>query len=285
MKKNTINIIMFLLFVCGLFLLLYPFVSDAYNQRISSKAIVDYDSLLKNKDNSEYDKMFEDAESFNSELLGYDNPFNSYKKIGGYHKLLNLKNDGMIGYIRIKKIKVELPIYLGTSKETLSRAVGHLEGSSLPIGGVNTHAVLSAHRGLPSSMLFTNLDKMEIGDTFEIRVLNRLLTYQVDNIQIVEPHQVDLLRVVDDKDYVTLMTCTPYGINTHRLLVRGVRIENSDEEFFVTTEAFKVNRITVMLFIIIPVVLILLVVVIFKPVELNIKKIKDKYIYPSRYKK
>lgn len=285
MKKNTLNIIMILLFICGLFLLSYPFISDFYNQRVSSKAIVDYESILKNKDNTEYDKMFEDAQNYNSKLLKLKNPFSSYKDIKGYNKLLNLKNDGMIGYIKINKIKVELPIYLGTSKETLSRAVGHLEGSSLPIGGNNTHAVLSAHRGLPSSMLFTNLDKLEIGDTFEIKVLNRLLTYKVENIQIVEPDELELLRVINDKDYVTLMTCTPYGINTHRLLVRGVRVENKESEVFITTEAIKVNKYTVMLFIIFPIVIIMLIIMFFKPVGLDKNKIKDKYIYPSKYKK
>ncbi len=284
MKKNTLNIIMVLLFVCGLFLLLYPFVSDAYNQRVSSKAIVDYESVLNNRDNSEYEKMFEDAESYNSKLLSLKNPFSSYSNVKGYKKLLNLRNDGMIGYIKISKIRVELPIYLGTSKETLSRAVGHLEGSSLPIGGNNTHSVLSAHRGLPSSMLFTNLDKLELGDTFVIKVLNRELTYQVENIQIVEPDELDFLKVVNNKDYVTLMTCTPYGINTHRLLVRGVRVDDT-EEVFVSTEAFKVNRLTVTLLIFFPIILVLLLIVMFKPIKINISKIKDKYIYPSKYKK
>lgn len=284
MKNNKLTIIMILLFFIGLSLLLYPSLSNFYNQKIGSKAIVDYETILKNKDNNEYDKMFQDAENYNSKLLKLNNPFTTHKTIKGYNKLLNLNDNGMIGYISIKKIKVELPIYHGTSKEVLGKAVGHLEGSSLPIGGPSTHAVLSAHRGLPSSTLFTNLDKLEIGDTFVLKVLNRELTYQVNEIQIVKPSDIKSLKIEKDKDYVTLVTCTPYGINTHRLLVRGVRIENAKEEIFITTEAFKINRFIVTLLIAIPIVFILLITVMFKPISINKKKIKEKYIYPSKYK-
>lgn len=284
MKNNKITVMMILLFFIGLSLLLYPTISNYYNQKVGSKAIVDYEAILKNKDDNEYDEMFEDAEIYNKKLSKLNNPFITYNTIKGYDKLLNLDNNGMIGYISIKKIKVELPIYHGTSKEVLGKAVGHLEGSSLPIGGSSTHSVLSAHRGLPSSTLFTNLDKLEIGDTFVIRVLNRKLTYQIDNIEIIKPSDIDSLKIESDKDYVTLMTCTPYGINTHRLLVRGTRIENAKEEIFITTEAFKVDKFTVTLLILIPFVLILLIAMIFKPIEVNKKKIKERYIYPSKYK-
>lgn len=282
MKNNKITVIMILLFFVGLSLLLYPTISNFYNQKVGSKAIVDYEAILKNKDDNEYDEMFEDAENYNKKLSKLSNPFITYKTIKGYNKLLNLDNNGMIGYISIKKIKVELPIYHGTKEEVLGKAVGHLEGSSLPIGGLSTHSVLSAHRGLPSQTLFTNLDKLEIGDTFVIKVLNKELTYQIDEIQIVKPSEIDSLKIEKDKDYVTLMTCTPYGINTHRLLVRGVRIENSEEQLFITTEAFKVSKFTVTLLIAIPVIFILLIIVMFKPIEKNKKKIKEKYIYPSK---
>jgi len=284
MKNNKITVIMIFLFFVGLSLLLYPTISNFYNQKVGSKAIVDYEAMLKNKDDNEYDEMFEDAKNYNKKLSKLSNPFITYKTIKGYDKLLNLDNNGMIGYISIKKIKVELPIYHGTKEEVLGKAVGHLEGSSLPIGGIGTHSVLSAHRGLPSSTLFTNLDKLEIGDTFEIKVLNKKLTYQVDKIQIVKPSDIKSLKIEKDKDYVTLVTCTPYGINTHRLLVRGVRIENAKEEVFITTEAFKINKFIVTLLIAIPIIFILLIVVMFKDVDVNKKKIKEKYIYPSKAK-
>jgi len=168
MKNNKITIIMILLFFIGLSLLLYPSLSNFYNQKVGSKAIVDYESILENKNDEEYNEMFADAENYNEKLLKLSNPFVTHKTIKGYNKLLNLNDNGMMGYISIKKIKVELPIYHGTSESVLGKAVGHLEGSSLPIGGLNTHSVLSAHRGLPSSLLFTNLDKLEIGDVFTI---------------------------------------------------------------------------------------------------------------------
>ena len=282
MKKNKSTIIMIILFFVGISLLLYPSLSNYYNQKIGSKAIVDYESILKNNDNSQYDKMFQDAEEYNKELSKLNNPFVNYNTIKDYKKLLNLNDNGMIGYIKINKIKVELPIYHGTSKEVLSKAVGHLEGSSLPIGGIGTHSVLSAHRGLPSSTLFTDLDKLEIGDIFVVKVLNKDITYQIDQILIVKPSAIEELKIDNNKDYITLMTCTPYGINTHRLLVRGTRIENLEEEIYITTEAFKVNKFTVTLIILIPIILILLIIIAFKPIENN--KIKDQFIYSSNIK-
>ena len=283
MKSNKITIVMIVLFFVGLSLLLYPIISNYYNQKVGARTIVDYEAMLNNRDDSEYEKMFDDALSYNKKIMKLDNPFVFHNTIKGYNKLLNFDNTGMIGYIKINKIKTELPIYHGTSKEVLTKGVGHLEGSSLPIGGTGTHSVLSAHRGLPSSTLFSNLDKLEIGDTFTIKVLNRELTYQVDNIQIVKPRDLSLLKIEKKRDYVTLMTCTPYGINTHRLLVRGVRVENI-EKTFITTEAFRINKNTITLILLIPVILILLIVVMFKPIGVNKDKIKNKYIYPDQYK-
>lgn len=285
MKNNRITLIMILLFFVGLSLLLYPSLSNYYNQKVGSQAIVDYENILKNENDSKYNKMFLEAENYNRKIFSLKNPFITYSTVKGYKNLLNLNNDGMIGYIKINKIRVELPIYHGTSKAVLSKAVGHLEGSSLPVGGAGTHSVLSAHRGLPSSELFTDLDKLEIGDTFVLKILNRELTYQVDQILIVKPGDVKALKIDGNKDYVTLMTCTPYGINTHRLLVRGVRVENAKEEIFITSEAFKVSKFTVMLFILIPIILILLIIMVLKPVDKDRKKIKEKFIYPSKYKK
>ena len=187
-----------------------------------------------------------------------------------------------MGYISIDKIKVELPIYHGTSEEVLSIAVGHLEGSSFPIGGTGTHSVLSAHRGLPSSKLFTDLDKLEIGDTFTVTILDRFITYKVDQIEIVTPNNLKKLEIDPDKDYITLMTCTPYGINTHRLLVRGVRIENIKEKKYITTEAFQISNLIVTPIVALPIILLILIIIIFKPVERN--SLND-YLKELKYKR
>ena len=188
----------------------------------------------------------------------------------------------MMGYISINKIKVEIPIYHTTDKDVLNVAVGHLEGSSLPVGGKGSHSVLSAHRGLPSAKLFTDLNKIEIGDVFEITVLDKKLTYQVDQIRVVEPNDVTELRINENEDYVTLMTCTPYGINSHRLLVRGTRIENiSDKKIYVTTEAFRISILIVAPIVASPIIMVLLLIVAFQPVDKGISI--EEYI--SRYKK
>lgn len=284
MKSNKVTIIMLILFFIGLFLLLYPSISNYYNQKIGSRAIVDYESIIKNIDEDKYKDMIDAAYKYNEQISKLKNPLITYESVKGYNELLDLNDNGMIGYIKIKKIKVELPIYHGTSKNVLNTAVGHLEGSSLPVGGMGTHSVLSAHRGLPSSTLFTHLDKLEIGDTFVIKVLDQEFTYQVDNIEIVKPSDLDLLKIDKNKDYVTLMTCTPYGINTHRILVRGVRVDNAPKEVFITTEAFKVDKFTVALIILTGIALVLLIIMVVKPIPESKKKIKEQYIYPSKYK-
>lgn len=281
MKKNKTTIIMVLFFFIGLGVLLYPSISDFYNQKVQSKAIVDYESILNNISKEDYTSYFEKADNYNKKLLSMKRPLLTYKNIKDYNQILNLNGNGMIGYLSIDKIKVELPIYHGTSSEVLSKTVGHLEGTSLPVGGSGTHSVLSAHRGLPSFKLFTDLDKLELGDTFVINVLDQTLTYQIDKITIVKPNQVNDLKIEKDKDYVTLLTCTPYGINTHRLLVRGVRIENiNNKKLFVTTEGFKISKLVVMPLVAIPLILILLLIVLFKPIE---KRIDFKeFVYPNK---
>lgn len=282
MKKNR-TIIMVLFFFVGLLLLLYPTLSDFYNQKRQSKVIVDYEELLNKYSFDDYSEIFEKAGIYNNELASYKYPYISYKKIKGYNDILNVDSDGMMGYVSIDKIKVELPIYHGTSEEVLSMAVGHLEGSSFPIGELGSHSVLSAHRGLPSSKLFTDLDKLEIGDTFTVTILDRYMTYRVDQIEVVEPNDLNKLEIYPDKDYITLMTCTPYGINTHRLLVRGVRIEDKDKPVYITTEAFRVNVITVTSLVALPIVLLLLIYIMIKPVEKNSKNIIiEKHIFPSK---
>lgn len=229
--------------------MVYPFVSQYWNSLVQSRAVTNYEKMLSKEDNVDYNDMFVDADKYNQELLKLEFPFVQYEKIKGYSDLLDI-NNGMMGYITIDKIGVKIPIYHGTSSAILNIGVGHLEGSSLPVGGDSTHSVLSAHSGLPSSKLFTNLKKLEIGDRFVITVIDRELIYQVDNIVIVAPNDVSNLGIVTGSDYVTLLTCTPYGLNTHRLLVRGIRIDNNsesvlDDELVIINEAKVINKLVV----------------------------------------
>ena len=189
----------------------------------------------------EKDTMLKKADTYNEKLKDVNRPFLNYAEAGDYNSILDISGTGIMGYVTIEKLGVELPIYHGTSEGVLQVAAGHLEGSSLPVGGEGTHSVLSAHRGLPSARLFTNLDKMEAGDTFTVTVLDRKLTYQVDQIKIVEPQEINDLTIEEGKDYCTLMTCTPYGINSHRLLVRGERISQEESGNFVTADGYLVN--------------------------------------------
>ena len=281
MKKHKITFILILFFFIGLLILTYPMISDYFNQKTQSRVITDYESLLNNIEIKDYSLEFDKAADYNNRLKDLANPLLTYDTLNDYNDILNINSNGMMGYITIDKIKVELPIYHGTSKDVLSTAVGHIEGTSIPVGGSYTHSVLSAHRGLPSSKLFTDLDKLEIGDIFTITVLDKVLTYEVDKISIVKPNEIDELKI-DENDYVTLSTCTPYGINTHRLLVRGKRIENIEaKKKYITTEAFKIDNLIVTPLVAIPIILILLLIIVFKPVEKTKINI-DKYIYPSK---
>lgn len=279
MKKNKTTLIMVLFFFIGLAILLYPSISNFYNQKVQSKAIIDYESILNNIKKDDYTDYFNKADEYNKKLLSMKRPLLTYKNIKNYNKILNLNDHGMMGYLTIDKIKVELPVYHGTSADVLNKAVGHLEGTSLPVGGKGTHSVLSAHRGLPSFKLFTDLDKLEIGDTFVINILDRTITYQVDKITIVKPNQVNDLKIDKDGDYVTLLTCTPYGINTHRLLVRGKRIENETKKTFITTEGFRISTLVVMPLVALPIIFSLLLIILIKPI--NKKVDYTKYIYPK----
>lgn len=240
MKKNRSNIILAIIFLIGLSVMLYPSFSNYWNSRVQSRAVASYNNDVQKMSKQDYKRMFQEADDYNEELNKIDHPFENYGEIPGYDDILNVSGTGIIGYVTIDRIKTELPIYHGTSEGVLQIGVGHLEGSSFPVGGVGTHTVLSAHRGLPSAKLFSNLDEMEEGDTFQITVLSRVLTYQVDQIHIVEPGDLDDLQVDPEKDYCTLMTCTPYGINTHRLLVRGVRVDGSANAY-VPADAYQIE--------------------------------------------
>lgn len=229
-----------LVFFVGLSVLCYPTFSDWWNSRTRSYAIASYQEAVADLTSKDYSEYFDAARDYNEKLrdVGMSAVMASPELLEGYDEILNINNSGVMGIITIEKIDVRLPIYHGTGAEVLQIAAGHLEGSSFPIGGEGTHSVISAHRGLPSSVLFTHLDRMKVGDIFTVTVLNEVLTYQVDQILVVLPTELESLAIEEGKDYCTLMTCTPYGINTHRLLVRGSRIfpEEESEEIAAVTE-------------------------------------------------
>ena len=267
MKKNRSNIILILIFLVGLSVMLYPTVSDYVNQKNQSRAVASYSEEVENLSDVDYQAYFDAADDYNRRLAETPDAFYRPEEVSGYTDTLDVSGTGIMGYITISKSGVELPVYHGTSDGVLQVAAGHLEGSSLPVGGAGTHAVISAHRGLPSAKLFTNLDELEVGDTFTITVLDRVLTYEVDQISIVLPTETDLLQPVEGKDYVTLMTCTPYGINTHRLLVRGKRIENAENQkhIRVTADALRIEPIIVAPALAVPMLLVMLVVMLAVP--------------------
>lgn len=223
--------------IAGLGVLLYPTVSNWWNLWMQSKLISEYERKVEELDEKEYTEIYEAARIYNEKLYRLGLSFadidanDERLKVNGqgYDQLLNISGNGVMGYVVIDRIDVRLAISHGTQEEVLHDGVGHLEGSSLPVGGVNTHAALFGHRGLPSALLFTDLDQIEIGDCFEVNVLGRVLNYQVDQILVIEPEETDPLEIEEGKDYVTLVTCTPYAVNTHRLLIRGVRVDNGTE--------------------------------------------------------
>lgn len=261
MKKHKTVIFLTLGFLIGICILLYPAFSDYWNSMTQSRAIVDYESVLENLKPEDYTAIFDEAHAYNKALYETTFPLLNYHLVPGYYEALHVTENDMIGYLKIDRIGVELPIYHGTSSDVLNRGVGHLEGSSLPVGGENTHSVLSAHRGLPSAKLFTDLDRLEKGDTFQIIVLDQILTYQVDFIKVIVPTDVSDLQIIEGGDYCTLFTCTPYGINTHRLLVRGVRIETIAEKpvIYVSNEAFQIEPLLVTPAVAAPMLLVLLI--------------------------
>lgn len=261
-KKNLSSIILVLIFIIGLSLLLYPSFSDYWNSFHQSRAIASYAQTVTTIDDDQYEKMWAQAQEYNATLAKKQNRWVlSEEEYEEYEGLLNIGGTGIIGYIEIPNIKVSLPIYHGVDEAVLQIAVGHIEGSSLPVGGEGTHCVISGHRGLPSAKLFTNLDEMEEGDLFMLRVLDETLTYEVDQIRIVEPEDLSALEIEEGKDLCTLVTCTPYGINSHRLLVRGHRVENmeSANSIRVTADAMQIDPVMVAPVIAVPILLILLI--------------------------
>ena len=263
MKKRLTWLILILASLIGLLMVLYPTLADVWNARHASHSIASYIETVGDTDDTVYAEAMLAAQSFNERLREVKNFKLSDEMAEEYHNLLNLNGLGIMAYIEIPKIKVSLPIYHGTSNEVLQIAVGHLDWSSLPIGGASSHAAVSGHRGLASARLFTDLPKLEKGDVFYVRVLNELLTYEVDQIKTVKPDEGDDLKIEEGKDYFTLITCTPYGINTHRLLVRGHRISNTEEarKVYVSSEAVRIEPLVVMPIIAAPIISLLVLLV------------------------
>ena len=248
MKKHLSTILLVLALLVGAALLLYPTASDYWNSFHQSRAIATYAEEVASLTTADYEKMWLAAVDYNNRMGVAGNPFLlSEEQRADYLSQLDLSGNGIMGYIEIPKIECSLPIYHGTSEAVLQIAVGHIEGSSLPVGGPSTHCVLSGHRGLPSAKLFTHLDQLGEGDVFMLRVLNETLTYEVDQIHIVLPNELDNLGIEEGKDYCTLVTCTPYGVNSHRLLVRGHRVANefSLSTAHVAADAIRIDPILV----------------------------------------
>ena len=268
MKSRKSTIILLVSFFIGLSVLLYPSISSYWNSKTQSEAIVDYESMLSQYKPEDYTDIFAEAEEYNKKLHELDEPLVEHNRLPDYNSILNIGGTGMMGYITIPKISQELPVYHGTSDGVLSVAVGHLQGTSLPIGGENTHCVVSAHRGLPTAVLFTHLDRMEVGDIFYFAILDRTITYEVDQIRIVEPDDTSLIQIKDGKDYCTLLTCTPYGINTQRLLVRGHQVDASQtRNLYIANEAYRIEPLIVMPIVALPIIFVLLIYVMFAPVK------------------
>ena len=253
-KKSSIGIIA--LFIVGLCIILYPTISNMWNQKRQSQAVETYSNQVKDMESDKKKALLEQAQQYNQKLLSENDPIKNHVDDYEYDNMLSVDDTGIMGYISIPQIDVKLPIYHGTGDEAISQGVGHLQGSSLPVGGEGTHCVLSSHRGLPKAKLFTDLDRLNVGDRFSLTVLDQTITYQVDLISIVEPEELDKLMIEDGKDYCTLLTCTPYGVNTQRLLVRGSRV--NEPTIVVENEARRINTLYVAVVIAIPIILILL---------------------------
>ena len=264
MKRDKTGIILVLMLFIGVCGLLYPSVSQYWNTKTQTRAVENYQEILNSLQQDDYDAYFQEADAYNCALTELNFPLTDYPQLEGYNDILNVNGNGIMGYVAISKLGVELPVYHGISAEVLNIACGHLEGTSLPVGGENTHCVLSAHRGLPHAKLFTDLDKLELGDTFQLTVLNRTLTYQVDQIKVVLPDEIGDVQIVDEEDFCTLLTCTPYGINSHRLLVRGARIENVPPALYITSDAYRIDSLVATPVVAAPMLLILLIVLMVK---------------------
>lgn len=262
-KINLSSIILAVIFAAGLSLLLYPSIASWWNSFHATRAVAGYEQNVKNLSTEDYQNLFEAATQYNETLLyKADRFFPTEEEHAAYEKLLSLEGDTVMGSIWIPSVQVHLPIYHGTSAEVLQVGAGHIEGTSLPVGGPSTHAVIPGHRGLPSAELFNNIVDLQEGDVFVLTVLNRKITYEVEKIRTVLPEEAEGLAIEPGRDLCTLVTCTPYGVNTHRVLITGHRTENLPDEYAGFAEATQMDTRLVALYIALPILLILFIVVI-----------------------
>ena len=271
MRRRLGNILLTLAFVVGIALLAYPSFSDWWNTFHQTRAIAGYTAKVANMDREDFDRMWAEAEAFNEYLSQKPGRFNLTKEeLATYNSILDVTGTGIMGYIDIPSIKISLPIYHGTDEAILQIAIGHIEGTSFPVGGEGTHAAVSGHRGLPSARLFTDIDKLQAGDKFLLQILDRTLTYEVDQIRIVLPQELQDLEIDPNQDYVTLITCTPYGVNTHRLLVRGHRVDNDNTDATrITADAMRFEPVIVAPLVAAPILLVLLIILLISTSKWN----------------
>ena len=274
-RKNLSTIFLFFALFAGLGLLLYPTFSDYWNSLHQSRAIAGYAEQVSQIEDIDYAQLLKEAEAYNKSLLEKEGTryLLTDEEREEYESLLNISGNGVMGYINIPKINISLPVYHGVDESVLQVAVGHIEGTSLPVGGKGTHSVLSGHRGLPSAKLFTDIDQLQAGDKFLLQILDRTLTYEVDQIRIVLPQELQDLQIDPYQDYCTLITCTPYGVNTHRLLVRGHRVDNDNTDATrITADAMRFEPIIVAPLVAAPILLILLIYLLISTSRWNRKR-------------
>ena len=259
-KKHLTTLILLFMVVLGAGLIAYPTFADWWNSFHQSRAVASYAEAVSVMDYSHYDAIIASAEAYNEQLAQTGVILKMEEdQLAAYNAELDITGTGIMGYIDIPKIKITLPIYHGVSESVLQVAIGHIEGTSLPVGGASSHCVVSGHRGLPSAKLFTDIDMLVAGDTWTMTVLNRTYTYEVDQIRVVEPTDLSVLQIEEGQDYCTLVTCTPYGINTHRLLVRGHRVENAQGEALVIADALQINTVFIAPFIAAPLIVFMII--------------------------
>ena len=277
----------------GIGLLLYPSIANYWNQFHQTRAIMAYSETVSSLSQKEYNEILNSAREYNKKLgeTGIVWKMSEAQK-EEYEKQLAIDDSGIMGYVSIPKFHIKLPVYHGTQERVLQIAIGHLEQTSLPVGGENSHCEVSGHRGLPSARLFTDLDKIKEGDTWTMNVLNETLTYECDQIRIVEPEDLSNLQIENKKDLCTLITCTPYGVNTHRLLVRGHRIPNVDGDANLTADAIRIEPVFIAPFFAVPTIIILLIILLvstrrakrFNPTEIADSYLKQNGIEGSKIK-
>ena len=276
LRKHLTTALLCLLFLTGVGLIAYPTFSDWWNSFPQSRAIMSYAEAVSDMGNAEYDRLIGEAEAYNRALSRTGVLWRmTEEQKEEYRQELAFNNAGIMGYLDIPKIRVSLPVYHGISESVLQTSIGHIEGTSLPVGGEGSHCVLSGHRGLPSARLFTDLDRLQPGDTWTLTVLNETLTYECDQVLVVLPEDVSPIRIFPGQDYCTLLTCTPYGINTHRLLVRGHRTRNAQGDAKVVADAIQIQTIYTAPFFAVPVLLLLFFRFMLTPVKRRDKERED----------